>query len=375
MAKNAAQELIKLGQSIWYDNISRELINSGELERLINEWGVRGITSNPTIFDNAISKSDVYDEAISALKSKGLTPDQVFETLAIEDIGKAADILIPIYNDSNGEDGFVSIEVSPLLASDTQGTINEALRLHKQLSRPNIMIKVPGTDEGIPAIYELLKQGVSVNVTLLFSVENYVEVAETYCKALEDRLKNGDPVDKIRSVASFFVSRVDSSVDKILGEIVAKGDGEQSSLAKDLLGKFGIANSKLAYQEFLKLFGGSSFSELSANGAAPQRPLWASTSTKNPDYRDVLYVEQLIGENTVNTVPHDTLEAFVDHGVAELTLNKEVEEAQSVKEQLLGLGVNLIKVLEDLQEEGVQKFANSFKDLNATIEKQLSIEA
>ena len=363
---NPAEKLHSFGQSVWYDNISREILRNGELKRLIAEWGVRGLTSNPTIFDNAISKGSFYDEQIAELKAKNLSTDQVFEELAIADIAEAADLLLPIYQESSGTDGFVSIEVSPLLARDTQATIEEGKRLFDKLARPNIMIKVPGTEEGIPAVYALLEQGVSVNITLLFSVENYIQVAQTYIDALNTRLDRGDSVDKIRSVASFFVSRVDSSVDKKLEELVAAGNEQ----AKSLLGQFGVANSKLAYQEYEKLFLGSDFEKLRKAGAAVQRPLWASTSTKNPEYRDVLYIEELIGEDTVNTIPHATLEAFVDHGNVAKTLTEDVANAQQVLAGLLELGVDVDSILKDLQVEGVKKFSDSFTALNETIEKK-----
>ncbi len=364
MSKNPAQQLIDFGQSVWYDNISRELLDNGELKRFIAEWGVRGLTSNPSIFDKAISDSSVYDASIENLKKNNLSADEVFEALAIDDIGRAADLLLPIYESSNGDDGFVSIEVSPLLASDTDGTITEGVRLYQKLSRPNIMIKVPGTNEGIPAVKALLEQGISVNITLLFSVNNYVKVAETYCSALRNRMAKGEAVDKVRSVASFFVSRVDSSVDNALNDI-----GSES--AKSLRGKFGIANSKLAYVEYQRIFEGDSFSDLRDKGAAVQKPLWASTSTKNPEYPDLLYIEELVGNNTVNTIPHATLEALVDHGEISETLTKNTNEAKETQKSLSELGVNLEEILNELQIDGVKKFSDSFLALNKTITKKL----
>lgn len=367
---NPAQELIKLGQSIWYDNISRELVTSGELKRLVSEWGVRGLTSNPTIFDKAISSGTMYDSQISELAKKNLGPDKAFEEIAVQDIAAAADVLLPVYQSSNGVDGFVSIEVSPLLAANTEGTIEEGMRLFKRLNRPNIMIKVPGTPEGIPAVRALLEEGVNVNITLLFSVENYVEVARTYCEALRARVKKNQPVDKIQSVASFFVSRVDTIIDKQLSDIEKRG-GAQASTAKALRGKFGIANCKLAYRRYQEIFEGAGFADLKAKGAAPQRPLWASTGTKDPAYSDVIYVDQLIGANTVNTMPHATLQAFADHGTCSVTLTKGVDEADRIAQQLTDLGIDIEKSLHELQVDGVKKFSESFESLNAAIAKKL----
>ncbi|MFN8392098.1 MAG: transaldolase [Bdellovibrionota bacterium] len=367
---NPAQELIKFGQSVWYDNISRELLEKGELKRLVNEWGVRGVTSNPTIFDKAISSGSSYDKQIAELKTKKLTPDLVFEELALIDIAAAADVLLPVFQESKGEDGYVSIEVSPLLAANTQGTVEEGLRLFKRLNRPNIMVKVPGTKEGIPAVKALLEAGVNVNITLLFSAENYVEVAKTYVAALRERVKKNQPVDQIRSVASFFVSRVDTSVDSKLAEI-EKSKPEQAALAKALRGKFGIANCKIAYKRYQEIFEGAEFADLKAKGAHVQRPLWASTGTKDPAYSDVMYVDTLIGPNTVNTMPHATLEAFVSHGKCGQTITQDVAGAEQTAQQLTDLGIDLSKVLLDLQIDGVKKFAESFQSLNAAIQKKL----
>lgn len=369
MATNPAQELIKLGQSIWYDNISKELLDKGELKKLIEECGVRGVTSNPTIFDNAISKSNAYDQQILALKPKNLNASQLFEELAIDDIARAADLLLPIYKSSNGVDGFVSIEVSPLLSANTQGTIEEAQKLYKRLNRPNIMVKVPGTKEGIPAVYALLEQGINVNITLLFSVVNYEEVAKTYCDALKSRVKKGLPVDKVRSVASFFVSRVDSAVDAELKKIALE-DPSKASTAQGLLGKFGIANCKLAYKSYHEIFG-EAFSELKKAGAEPQRPLWASTGTKDPAYSDLIYVDNLIGKDTVNTMPHATLMACVDHGKPAATLGQGMDGAVEVQNQLKKLGVNVDQILNHLQVDGVKKFVDSFKALNESINKKV----
>ena len=368
---NPAQKLIEHGQSVWYDNISRELLKSGELQRLVKEWGVRGITSNPAIFEAALSKGSDYDEQINSLKGTAGDTASKFEELAVTDIAKAADLLLPIYEESGGTDGFVSIEVSPRLARDTEGTIEEAKRLHGRLNRPNVMIKIPGTKEGIPAIQECLEAGISINITLLFSAENYVEVANTYCKALRARVAKGEPVDKIRSVASFFVSRVDVLVDSKLNEIVEAG-GENAEKAKKLLGEFGIANSKVAYQRYVELFESEAFADLKAAGAAVQRPLWASTGVKNPELKDTTYVEALIGPETVNTLPHATLEAFADHGEAARTIDAGVAEAMEVEAKLKEIGVDVPACLEQLQQEGVDKFVKAFDSLNAALEAKLS---
>ena len=367
---NPAQELIKFGQSVWYDNISRDLLQNGELKRLLSEWGVRGLTSNPTIFDKAISAGTIYDEQIKTLSAKQVTPDLIFEDIAVADISAAADLFKPIYESSNGEDGFVSIEVSPLLAANTEGTIEEGRRLFKRLNRPNIMIKVPGTPEGIPAVRALLEDGINVNITLLFSVENYVEVAKTYCDALRARVAKGQPVDKIRSVASFFVSRVDTIIDKKLSEIETKKP-DQAANVKALRGKFGVANCKFAYRRFQEIFEGPGFADLKAKGAAFQRPLWASTGTKDPAYSDVLYINELIGPHTVNTMPHATLAAFVDHGAAALTITKDLAGADRVAQQLRDLGVDIEGCLHQLQVDGVRLFSESFTSLNAAIAKKL----
>lgn len=365
---NAAVELNKVGTSVWYDNISRDLLNNGALAQMIKDWGVRGLTSNPTIFDKAISSSSLYDAAINQAKSEKLSSDQIFEKLAIEDIAAAAKLLLPVYKESEGNDGFVSIEVSPLLAADTQGTISQARRLHKELNLENVMIKVPGTAEGIPAIRTLLEEGINVNVTLLFSVENYEVVAKTYVDALRARAAKGLPIDKIRSVASFFVSRVDSIIDSKLDEIAAKGNAKAASLK----GKFGIANSQAAYASFLQIFSEQNFGDLRKKGGAVQRPLWASTGVKNPQYPDLMYVERLAGADTVNTMPHQTLEALVDHGsIKGATLQIGMKEALAMAAELIAIGVDVPALLKELQVDGVKKFVESFEALDKTIRSKM----
>lgn len=369
---NPAQKLIEVGQSVWYDNISRELLESGALKRLVAEWGVRGLTSNPSIFDAALKEGASYDKQIESLKGKSLSIEGIFEELAVQDIAAAADALRPVYDSSQGEDGFCSIEVSPRLAYDTVGTVEEARRLYQRLERPNIMIKIPGTREGLAAVKTCLEEGISINITLLFSVENYRQVAETYCEALTNRLRKGGSITSIRSVASFFVSRVDSLVDAELQKLATEHPGKASEILA-LQGKFGIANCKLAYREYQRIFEGSQFAELAAAGAAVQRPLWASTSTKNPAYRDVIYVEELIGPNTVNTMPHATLEAYVDHGeVKGGSILHDVDGAAELEKKLTEVGVNLPQCFAKLQDEGVEKFVASFEALHASLVKKVS---
>ncbi len=363
MRPNPLNQLIELGTSVWYDNISRDILKNGEMKRLITECGVRGVTSNPTIFDSAIRGSALYDAQIKSLLPKKLSSDLVFEELALEDIAEAADLFRTVYDRSDGVDGFISIEVSPLLAADTEATVAEAKKLFALLDRPNIMVKVPGTAEGLPAIRALLEAGINVNITLLFSVENYVEVAKTYCEALLTRVGNGLPVDRVRSVASFFVSRVDSIVDKKLDEI-------GTDQAKSLRGLLGVANSRLAYQQFLSIFHGPLFAPLKQKGAKVQRPLWASTGTKNPAYRDTLYVEELIGPDIVNTMPPATLIAFGEHGVVRSTIEKDVPAAKQLLQKLGEVGVDVPGLLHQLQVEGVQKFIESFQSLNEAIAKK-----
>ena len=351
-------ELEKLGQSVWFDFIRRSLITSGELQALIDK-GVRGITSNPAIFEKAIAGSNDYDEAIKELIKTGKSIDEIYESLAIEDISMAADLLKNIYDSSNGLDGYVSLEVNPHLANETEKTIAEARRLFETLNRPNVMIKVPATAAGIPAITELIGAGVNVNVTLIFGLENYKAVAEAYLAGLEKLLpsgpsiKGGHPVNRVASVASFFVSRVDSAVDKALEE----------AKEKELRGKIAIANSKIAYAEFKKIFNGPRWEKLKNNGAREQRVLWASTSAKNPDYPDTLYVDELIGPQTVNTLPPATVDNFIDHGKAAETLTLGVDEARRQIEKLKTLGIDLNSITQKLQEDGVIAFAKPFDAL------------
>ena len=361
---NPLKALIAQGQSVWLDYIRRDLIRTGELKRLVEEDGIRGVTSNPTIFEKAIAGSTDYDDALRALLAKDPKMDvgNLYERLAIEDIQMAADVLRAVYDETGGADGYVSFEVSPHLAHDTQATISEAKRLRAAVDRPNVMIKVPATLEGIPAIQELIAGGVNVNITLMFSMSHYEAVTRAYIHGLE---RCADPA-KVASVASFFVSRVDTVVDRAL-ETLATAQPR----AKTLLGKIAIANSKLVYNRFLEIFHGEGFVALRQRGTRVQRPLWASTGTKNPAYSDVLYVENLIGAETVNTLPPETLNAFRDHGAVEgETVTDSLDDAAASLGWLKALGINLNTITEKLQQDGVAAFAASFDQLLGALEKK-----
>ena len=360
---NPVQEVQRLGQSIWYDNIRRGLIKSGELQRLI-DLGVSGVTSNPTIFEKAIAGSTDYDEALLKLALHDVGPQSVFEALAIEDIRAAADLLRPIYDRTAGADGYASLEVSPHLAHDTEGTIAEARRLFAALDRPNVMVKVPATPQGIPVVRLLIGEGINVNVTLIFSLDMYAEVSEAYIGGLEDLAQAGGDLSKVASVASFFISRVDTTVDAQLEEAIRGGHPELS----DLLGKAAIANARLAYQAFQKTVNDNRFASLRERGARVQRPLWASTGTKSPAYSDVLYVESLIGPDTVNTMPEATLTAFLDHGRATETITQNGQDAQPTIKSLEEAGVSLNQITGKLLADGVKAFVDSYDKLLANIQ-------
>jgi len=349
-------ELTKHGQSIWYDNIRRALIDSGELQALLDA-GVMGVTSNPSIFEKAIVGSADYDDAIRELVADGKSVEEIYEALAIEDIQRTADLLRPIYDGTNGVDGFVSLEVSPALAHDTEGTIANAQRLHAAVCRPNTMIKVPATQAGIPAIEVLIGEGINVNVTLIFGLDTYEAVAEAYLAGLEKRSSAGGDLSKVASVASFFISRIDSAVDTGLAELNNEA----------LPGKIAIANAKMAFARSHDIFSGERWRKLANRGARIQRLLWASTGTKNPTYPDTLYLDQLIGQDTVNTVPPATLNAFLDHGTIAATLGQGLDKARSRLKQLADLGVDLDAITQTLQDEGVAGFAESFESLIAGV--------
>ncbi len=366
---NPVKELEKHGQAVWLDFLARGFIAKGDLKRLIETDGVKGVTSNPSIFEKAIGSSDEYDAAIGkALKRDDRTVADLFETVAVEDIRNAADVLRPVYDRLSGQDGFVSLEVSPYLAMDTKGTIAEARKLWKDVDRKNLMIKVPATPEGLPAIEELTAEGISVNITLLFSKQVYLQVAEAYLAGLEKYVVAGGDPSHVASVASFFVSRIDTVVDKQLDDKIARANdpSEKERLAA-LKGKVAIANAKLAYQDYKRLFSGPRWDKLAARGARPQRMLWASTGTKNKDYRDVLYVEELIGPNTINTVPPATLDAFRDHGQLRDSLEENIDEARRVLEELERSGISLDEITEELVKDGVKLFADAADKLYGAV--------
>jgi len=368
---NPLRELEALGQSVWLDDIDRGQLRSGLFAQLIEEDGLSGATGNPTIFEHAIDHGTAYDEQMRQLIAEGKAAQAIYETLAMADERTVADLLRPIYERTGGQDGFVSIEVSPYLAHDTERTLFEVRRFWQAIDRPNLMVKIPSTPAGIPAIRRALAEGININITLIFSLENYRQVAEAYLSALEERLAAGRDISRIASVASFFVSRVDTLVDRLLEEqIKAAGTGTRQQHLKDLQGKAAIANARLAYQEFKRLFSGPRFAALQQHGAHVQRPLWASTSAKNPAYRDVLYVEELLGSDTVNTMPLKTLESFREHGRVRLSIVDQLAEAKAELAALAEAGISYDEVTRQLQEEGVEKFIDSFQTLFACIEKK-----
>ncbi|MBA3945673.1 MAG: transaldolase [Herpetosiphonaceae bacterium] len=373
--KNHLEELHDYGQSVWYDNISRDLIKQGGLQKLIDESGVRGVTSNPTIFAKATAESKMYDDEIREGIDKGLDAEQIFENLAVADIGAAADIFRPLYDQSKGIDGYVSIEVSPTLAHNTETTETVARRLWTEINRPNVMIKVPATPEGLPAITTLIGEGINVNVTLIFGLERYKQVIDAYLAGLDRLIAAGRPLDKVASVASFFVSRVDTLVDKELDAKIKATSGAEAEHLKSLLGKAAIANAKLAYELFLQIFHGKRFETYRAHQAQVQRPLWASTSTKNPNYRDVIYVEQLVGMETVDTMPPATIVAFGEHGEVCETVTQNVKQAHDAFQQLAEVGIHMDRVGQQLEDEGVTSFGNSFKELLQTIDGKRQVVA
>ncbi|MBA3247174.1 MAG: bifunctional transaldolase/phosoglucose isomerase [Pyrinomonadaceae bacterium] len=366
---NPLVEIMKLGQSIWYDNIRRAMLTSGDLAKKIEEDDLRGVTSNPTIFEKAITGSNDYDEQLRALVQQGKSVSEIYEDLVVDDIASAADILKPVYDKTDGIDGYISLEVSPRLAYDTQGTIEEADRLFKRLGRRNVMIKIPASQEGLPAIEESIYRGININVTMIFSIENYAQVAEAFIKGLERRDAEGKPVDHIASVASFFVSRVDTAIDTDLEYKARHADSpEEKARLEGLLGRAAVANAKLAYQKFKDIFHGERFAALKAKGAQVQRCLWASTGTKNPKYSDVLYIDNLIGAETVNTVPPATYTAIRDHGKVALTLEQDLPEAKKLVADLAEIGIDLREVTEKLQKDGLASFVTSFDTLAESIE-------
>ena len=371
MAENPLEALNDLGQCVWLDNLYRDLITSGSLMHMMNDDGITGITSNPTIFQKAISGSAAYDESMKIMLRKGVTDaKELFLGLAMEDVSRAADILHSVYGKSKCLSGYVSIEVSPDLAHDTRGTIKEALHLFSAIHKKNILVKVPATKEGLPAIEELTSAGVNVNITLLFSIERFKEVAESYIRGLEQRLKNKKQINEITSVASFFVSRVDTLVDKVLEQRIASSSGEEKNRLTALLGKAAVANAKLAYREYQGIFTSPRFLSLKEKGAHVQRLLWGSTGTKNPKYSDIKYVDELIAPDTINTMPEATLNAFKDHGKAKITIGEHMDEAERVFRELESLGISMKEVTDQLETEGVKAFADSYFALLDEISKR-----
>ena len=369
--KNPLKQLLNYGQSLWLDYIRRDLFTTGKLTQLIREDGLRGMTSNPSIFEKAIADSSLYDDMLHSLAArKDLNAIGIYEQIAIRDIQDAADALRPVYEESKFRDGYVSLEVSPYLARKTQETIDEARRLWKAVKRENVMIKVPGTAEGLPAIRQLIGEGININVTLLFAQEVYEKVADAYIAGLEDLAERGGNLKKMASVASFFISRIDTLVDsKVEEKTKATTDAKQQAFLKDLLGKIAIANGKLTYQRYQKIFSGPRWQALAAKGAQTQRVLWASTSTKNPAYRDVIYVEELIGADTVNTMPPATVDAFRDHGKLRNSLTEDVPAAAKVMDDLARAGISIKEVTDKLTQDGVKLFADAFDKLLAAVEK------
>ncbi len=373
---NPVKELLNYGQSMWLDYIRRDLITSGKLKTMIEEDGLRGMTSNPSIFEKAIAESSLYDDILKTLATRSdLDATGRFELIAIRDIQDAADVLRPVYESSKSRDGYVSLEVSPLLALKTQETIDEARRLWKAVNRENVMIKIPGTAEGLPAIRQVIGEGINVNVTLLFAQDVYEKVAEAHIAGLEDLAKRGGDLKKIGGVASFFISRIDSLVDSMINDrlnndkLKTATDPQQQALLKSLLGKVAIANGKLTYQRYQRIFSGPRWQALAAQGAQTQRVLWASTSTKNPAYRDVMYVEQLIGPDTVNTMPPATIDAFRDHGKLRNSLTEDVGGAQKVMDDLAKTGISIKEATTKLTDDGVKLFADAFHKLLAAVDK------
>ncbi len=371
MNTNPLQKLEALGQSIWLDYIRRDLIASGKLKKLIIEDSLRGMTSNPSIFEKAFAENHDYDQDIEKMSHDGKKVDKIYETLAQKDVQDAADEFRNLYNQTNGQDGYVSLEVNPHLAHDTQGTIEEARRLWKALDRPNVFIKVPATKEGLPAIQQLISEGININVTLLFGLSRYREVAQAYIAGIKARLEKGQTVKQIASVASFFLSRIDVFLDPIFEKCITE-NSEKSQLAKQLEGQVAITSAKIAYHIYNEIFNNNSFKKLAEKGANSQRLLWASTSTKNPKYSDIKYVEALIGPHTVNTLPIETIDAYRDHGDPKARLELDLDKATDFFQRLPELDINIDQVTQQLENEGVDKFTKSYDQLIETLNKKIS---
>ena len=364
---NPLKKLQTFGQSVYMDEIRRGMMSDGYLQTLIDRDGLRGVTSNPAIFQKAIADSNDYDDAIAQAAKQGHSTDKIYEDIVIQDIQDAADLFRPMYDESDGKYGYVSLEVSPKLANDTEGTLKEARHLWQRLDRPNVFIKVPGTKEGLPAITTLISEGINVNVTLLFGLERYRDVAWAYVEGLEQRANAGHDIKRVASVASFFLSRIDVMLDPMFDDIAAQ-DSSNAELAKSLKGTVAVANAKLAYQIYKDVFGSDRYKALETKGARVQRLLWASTSTKDPSYKDTMYVEPLIGAETVNTMPTNTLDAYRDHGEPANTIENNVQEAQATLDNVKKLGINMDDITQKLEDEGVEKFIKPFESLMQTLD-------
>jgi transaldolase len=371
MSENPLRQLYDYGQSFWFDSLNREMIVNGDLKRMIEDDGLRGITSNPTIFHSALSNSDLYDETIAREARQGKSSEEIFYVIAQEDIRAACDLLRQVYDDSQRTDGFVSLEESPHIAHDTEASVRDGHHLWELIDRPNLFVKVPATAEGVPAVKELLADGVNVNITLMFSQENYAAVAEAYLAAMEERQRRGLSLDPVASVASMFVSRIDTKIDGWIDNIVEQElDPDRREALKSLRGNLAIANAKLCYQHYNRFFGSERFLKLAQDGARPQRVLFASTSTKDPSYPDTYYVNALIGRNTVVTMAPATVPAFRGHGKTAFTIEEALEEAWEVFSRAEELGLDLDRAMQELQDEGVDRFAESFDALIAAIEEK-----
>ena len=370
MTGNALKKLAELGQSVWYDYIRRDLYQGGELQRLIQEDGLSGMTSNPTIFQKAIAETGLYDDAIRRLSGRGLAAGPLFEALEVEDVRAAADVFRPVFERAGGGDGFVSIEVNPALSHDTSGTIDEARRLWQACDRPNVMVKIPGTSEGISAIRACLAEGININITLLFSVARHREVMEAYLSAMEQRVAARQPADRIRSIASFFVSRVDTLVDRKLDTMASGGPEERRPRARALRGKIGIANARLAYEAFEQTFAGARWAALAAKGVRRQRPLWASTSTKDPAYPPLYYVEALVAPDSVDTMPPETYALYRKEGKPQVRIHDDLAGAREAFRELAALGIEASAVADELEKEGEQKFVASFEQVVKAVEEK-----
>jgi len=374
-ATNHLLEIKDYGQSIWMDNLNRDLIQSGELKRMIDTDGLRGITSNPAIFEKAIVGNKIYDEDIEAGIRAGKPLMDIYESLVFKDIRDACDIFLPVYEESGGLDGYISIEVPPTISENTESTIAEARRYYKEIGRPNVMIKIPGTPEGLPAVEQVIADGINVNVTLLFSVQSYINTAWAYVRGLEARVAKGEDISKIASVASFFLSRIDSNIDDRIDAILAKGTDQlaQEVKLRAIKGKVAIANAKVAYQEYKKVIGHDRWLALKEKGANVQRLLWASTGTKNPDYSDVMYVDELVGADTVNTLPPATIKACEDHCNVDSRIETDVEEAYNLINSLKDpdVNINLAEVMQELLTDGIDKFIKPFESLMSSLQEKI----